>query len=323
MDYLSELKKLKEQLANSNNDFILFQYTDILYVGYDSQHILSVICKSKHPNRNAFRQRTQRLSLECNRHVRFTVDGENHNDVVHIIRAYTETDKESDIFLELCPLFVSASKSENQEQALVELMAILSSFFKDRKEPSMIELQGLYAELYTILYLHDVLDVADYWHSADKMKFDFSISDRLKLEVKSTLKNERLHHFRHEQLINNGLTIFVFSYMLRTDDSGLSLYDLIQKTKPLLSDPRKLLIVSKYEKNTSEEILKALRYSEIYTRQNLKICRAKDIPQFNQITPEGVSNAEYDCNLVKVPEIALNELVELIKTEISYDNPNN
>ena len=151
-------------------------------------------------------------------------------------------------------------------------------------------------------------------------EFDFSISESLKIEVKSTLKNDRIHHFRHEQLLNNGISIIVFSYMFRTDDTGLSLYDLIQQTKPLISDPRKLLIISKYEKNTSEEALKEIRYSETYTRNQLKICNAKDIPQFNQITPEGVSNAEYDCDLNNVPGISLNDVVELIKSEISNDD---
>ncbi len=316
MDCLSKYMEFKDQIATSNNDFTLFQYTDMLYVGYDSQHILSVICISSHPKRNTFIQRTQKLSLECNRRVRFTVNGVNRDDVVHIIRAFTDSDKERDVFLELCPLFVSASISQNQEQALTELLSILSAFFKDRTEPSLIELQGLYAELYTIVLLHDYMDIASCWHSVDKMKFDFSISEKLKIEVKSTTKPERIHHFRHEQLLNNGLLIYVFSYMFRSDDAGLSLYDLIQKAKNIISDPRKQLIVARYEKNTSEEKLKSICYSETYTKQHFKICLAKDIPQFNQITPEGVSNAEYDCNLIKVPTIDIDEVVASILKEI-------
>jgi len=319
MNCLAKYLEFKDQVTNNNDDFTLFQYTDMLYVGFDSQRVLSVICVSSHPKRNTFIQRTQKLSLECNRHVRFTVNGVDHEDVVHIIRAFTDSDKERDVFLELCPLFVSASKNANQEQALTELISILSAFFKDRTEPSIIELQGLYAELYTIVFLHDYLDVASFWHSVDKMKFDFSISEKLKLEVKSTTKSERIHHFKHEQLLNNGLSIYVFSYMFRSDDAGLSLFDLIQKAKGIISDPRKQMIVARYEKNTSEEKLRSICYSETYTNQHFKICMAKDIPQFNQITPEGVSNAEYDCNLIKVPTIGIDEVIAAIRQELQSE----
>lgn len=41
------------------------------------------------------------------------------------------------------------------------------------------------------------------------MKFDFSISEKVKLEVKATVKNIRTHHFRHEQLMTEVYDIFV------------------------------------------------------------------------------------------------------------------
>ena len=63
------------------------------------------------------------------------------------------------------------------------------------------------------------------------MKFDFSISEKVKLEVKATVKNIRTHHFRHEQLMTEVYDIFVLSYLLRYDDEGLSLFELLMSCK--------------------------------------------------------------------------------------------
>ena len=59
----------------------------------------------------------------------------------------------------------------------------------------------------------------------------FSISEKLKLEIKSTTKNSRTHHFRHEQLMTELYNIYVLSYMFRYDDEGLSLWELILESK--------------------------------------------------------------------------------------------
>lgn len=39
-----------------------------------------------------------------------------------------------------------------------------------------------------------------YWQSQDKMKFDFSINETKKIEVKTTTSETRKHKFKHEQL---------------------------------------------------------------------------------------------------------------------------
>lgn len=160
--------------------------------------------------------------------------------------------------------------------------------------------------------------MSKYWQSKDRMKFDFSLTTTDKIEVKSTLKNERRHHFRHEQLLSDSFNIYVVSYMFREDDEGLSLYELIGKTKPLLQhDPRKVLIINKYVKNTSEERLKEVRFNEHLLLYYRKIYMAQDIPRFKENTPSGVSNAEYDCVLDNVRDISEGQFLQEVESIIS------
>ena len=288
----------------NNHDFVLISYSDNLYVGKDNAGHAVIVIPSNRPERMGIRQKTKMLSVECNVPVTYRLEGELHRDVVHIIRCLVETKKEEEIFVELTTLFDVPSKSVDQEESILEIVAILTEFFSNKTEPTYRELQGLFAELYTIWSYKDILNLAIFWQSRDRMKFDFSLTERDKIEVKSTIKNERRHHFKHEQLWSEIYNIHVVSYMLRADDEGLSLYELINMTKPLLRMyPQKTLIVDRYVKNTSEERLRETRYNEYLLKQCRKIYNASDIPKFTEQTPSGVSNAEYDCILDHVKSV--------------------
>ena len=61
------------------------------------------------------------------------------------------------------------------------------------------------------------------------MKFDFTLTEKKRIEIKSTLKANRTHHFKHDQLLSELYDIRVVSIMLRRSDVGISLGDLIEK----------------------------------------------------------------------------------------------
>ena len=102
--------------------------------------------------------------------------------------------------------------------------------------------------------------------------------------------------------------------MLREDDEGLSLLELIGKTKPLLmDDPRKVLIIDRYLKNTSEERLGKVRYNEHLLHYWRKIYNASEIPKFSEQTPSGVSNAEYDCVLDNAQDVDEGQFLQAVE----------
>lgn len=298
---------------NLDNSFSLFLVYPGFYVGIDDQLNPVVVCKAHKSSKTPIRQRTKLLSIECNILVEYSLNSKIEEDVVHIIRCFSSNKKERDVFIELSPLFYEAGNEDDQESALIELVSILSSFFENKHEPSDAELQGLYAELYTIYSYNNDIQLGNYWHSSDRLKFDFSIDSENKIEVKSTMKTERKHRFKHNQLSHNNYNIYVVSYMFRPDDEGLSLSSLIELVKPSVeSNVRKLMILEKYIKNTSEERLDQLKFDEVYTKNMRKIFKAKDVPQFEEKNPEGVSNAEYDCLLENVPSMDETEFVARI-----------
>ena len=301
--------------SQGTNDFILFPFRTGFFIGYDSSGYLCVVIRSSNTGSTSLHQRTKLISIECNKKLIFTGDVSQKEETAHIIRCFSNIEKEKELFLELTEAIITEEASDEE---VMEIFRSLSRFFIDKSEPSERELIGLYAELETILTFSQSLKIEDYWQSQDRMKFDFSFTDELKLEVKATTKQFRTHHFRHEQLVTEMYEIIVLSYMLRHDDEGVSLYDLINQVKPLFQrDYNKLLRLNKILKDVSEERLQELRFNPAYTSDNRKLYLANAIPKFEEATPEGVANAEYDCSLENIPELQEEEFVTIVKKALA------
>lgn len=297
----------------STHDFTLVEYRPNFFIGIDKFDHVCVVVKSSGLHRFPIKYKTQKISIECNMKVCYELNGKPYDDTVHIIRCLSEVKREKYIFLELSMVLIQ--EGDKSEEAIIETFNILRTFFNDKKELSDNELIGLYAELYTICSFHESLEIEKYWQSRDRMKFDFSISEKVKLEVKATVKNIRTHHFRHEQLMTEVYDIFVLSYLLRYDDEGLSLFELLMSCKKIMAnDSRKLLRINYVLKNVEESRLKHLRFNRAYTEANRHIYRAADIPKFRENTPRGVANAEYDCVLDNVEFIEDDLFIDIVKS---------
>ena len=310
------IEEYYQSLTRNNenkNDFELFQFRPSLYIGFDKDNSLCVIVPSSSSNRNPIIRKTKILSIECNRCLSFSKEGMIEEKTVHIIRCCSTNEKDHILFLEIIDSII---KCEKTDEEVLDIFKTLYQFFSDRNEPSEKELIGLYGELEAIKSFR----IEDYWQSKDRMKFDFSFNDVLKLEVKATTKNFRTHHFKHEQLMTDMYKIIILSYMFRYDDEGLSLFDLICSVKPLLlTHPQKLIRIDTIIKNTSEERLKGLKFSPEYTAEKRHFYLASSLPKFPEATPDGVANAEYDCELDNIPYLQDEDVLSMIKEVVDKD----
>lgn len=305
----------------STDDYELFPYRPSFFIGFDKEGYLCVIIQSSSSMHCPIIQKTKLLCVECNRKIKYSSDGSTSEIVVHIVKCFSRVEKEKILFLELIDATIIDGASDEE---IMEVFSTLSRFFADKSEPSDAELIGLYAEIDAILEFSSSINLGDYWQSKDRMKFDFSFSDTHKLEVKATTKSFRTHHFRHEQLVTNMYTVFVLSYMLRYDDEGVSLFDHLNRVKPLLlRSPKKLLRIDRVIKNTSEERLKNLRFNQEYTNNKRHFYLAKSIPKFVETTPDGVANAEYDCNLDNLPFVTDEDFLSTVMQAISEEDYTN
>lgn len=305
----------KFEVLSNCSGYRIAEFAKNFYIGVDKEKNVVVVIKSYSQNGRPYSINTKALSLECNAKVYFS-NGKIEN--VHILKCLLRSKKEKDIFLEVAKLFINDDYSDKY---VVDTFNTLQNFFANKNELSDNELIGFYAELYTIYKFHDSLCIENYWQSQDRLKFDFSFSDTLKLEIKATTKENRIHHFRHEQLYSNYYDIYVLSFLLRYDDEGLSLCDLIEKIRPILAGNKDLCLRLNYiEKNTSQDRLKDLKYNSLYTDDQMRFFSARDIPKFAEKTPAGVSKVEYNCSLDNVSPIKNDDFFNRVRAHVGDGN---
>lgn len=216
-------------------------------------------------------------------------------------------------FLEIFIRLTTTIDSELSDQELLNYFLNLKNLFSNDSKKSIKELQGLYGELFSMTYLKKRfgIDISRFYQSEDKRKFDFSVSDTKKIEIKTTTLPTRIHRFKLEQLNVLRYDIVVFSIMLQKDDCGMSLADLIIETKQLFSNNLKLMLhIESMIKNIDDEILDTIRYNRQFVEGNIKLFKAIDIPRIQEKTADGVFNVEFDSDLSTTVDLNINSFGE-------------
>jgi hypothetical protein len=295
-------------VSDARYEFIALEINDNTYIGKSNEGNVSILIKSL-DNSDPIWQRTKLLTLQTNTEVVFKSNDLTEEGVFHILKCLSNSNDEVGIFLDLCEsLFI---KSFTRSADLVNIFNVMVDFFEHDTTYSATELQGLYGELLFIEIFKHEFNFLDYWQSRDKLKFDFSLTNDLKIEIKTTTKSERIHKFIHEQISSKSISTYVVSFKLLYDDKGLSLDQLIDSILLLpnlkLVQKNKLLKI-KYK--CERTLLEKQKYQSDYSISNLKVFDSKTIPHFDDV--DGVSGATYDSTLENIPEISKTEFLKII-----------
>lgn len=225
----------------------------------------------------------------------------------------TPNEKYIDIFIRLTTTF----SYEATEEELLKYFLNIKELFSSERRMSYIDLQGFYGEL-LVMYLLKVdcdKDISRFYQVEEKRKFDFSISQNKKLDVKTTLKPNRTHHFLQEQLNTQRYDIRVLSVMLLKDDQGMSLKKLMEKCKKLFADNLHLAIhIERVIKGSNEDELDNIKFNYDYSKANFKVFDANIIPRLHEKTAEGVFNVEYDSDLTNTASTTISNFINWIES---------
>lgn len=203
------------------------------------------------------------------------------------------------LVLERLPPYPSTMELSKEIATLVRLFMNLPSF-------SLETLQGLWAEMLVIEQSSNPDYLINSWHVSTMDKYDFN-DGKDKIEVKSTLKSDRLHQFALEQLNpNENSELIIASIQMVKTGIGHSIFELEKS------------IISKLKQNDSvvklkEMILKTLGIkiedaSNVYydyslAVDSLKFYDYRDIPSINvKDIPQNVSGVHFISNLSNVSE---------------------
>ena len=268
---------------------------------------------SKNKSITQMNQTTKYLKLYLNEKFRITIDGTVIDKELSLLILKSNDEKLVDLFVQLSNIF----SNDSDESKLLKHFLSLKDLFANDKKTSYEELQGMYGELFVMysLKINYGIDISGYYQKVDKNKFDFSISQNKKFDIKSTIKPVRIHHFLHEQLDVERYDISIVSLMLQKDDCGMNLLELIGECKDLFSNNLGLVLhIENMVKNIDNEILEEIQYNYAYSKENIRFYPANDIPKINEKNIDGVFNIEYDVDFSGAKSITIGSFIDWIKS---------
>jgi hypothetical protein len=180
---------------------------------------------------------------------------------------------------------------------------------------------GLWGELFLMKVTLGFKSWLPYWRNPVNPMFDFSTAN-LRLEVKTTTGNERIHHFSHRQLLpERGEEIYIASIMAQESSSGLSLLELISEARESsrgLEDRMKVEQAARRARMNSRTDTGPM-IDHTSALDSVMWYRAEAIPHFLDQEPAGVFDTRYRADLTYALPVGVAQLEEwLAKWPMSY-----
>ncbi|CAI6083998.1 PD-(D/E)XK motif protein [Cohnella sp. JJ-181] len=293
------LKKLTDLNPDIKYDYFGIEVNNLVFLTIDRNKFVSLLIRTE--DRISYKMSTDLISLSLSESCTVTINNKPMASRCHVMCCKTASDEITKSFLALCQAFAVQINVTKNSNHVIEFFSNLTQLFKIT--PSMdltLERQGLWGELFVIQHSQRIKSFVTFWHNETNRKFDFS-KENLRLEVKTTTNSNRIHIFSHNQLYRNDqVQIIIASIMLKYDDAGLSLRELINDIRESLHGDIDLLYklekaVRKAGMLDQHEVGPTFDVS--YAKDQLYWFNCRDVPRFNQFEPEGVSNTKYSVDI--------------------------
>jgi hypothetical protein len=219
----------------------------------------------------------------------------------HMLSCESSEKIEIDSFLMLLEAFLANRPQQGVgEDSLVSFFrSMLRLFSVERARDVDAERQGLWGELFMMRCTRGFRFWAPFWHNEVTRSFDFSAPSK-RVEVKTAVGGQRLHHFSHRQIYAlEGEEILIASLLVRPEDAGVSLRDLIDECRAALRDSLHFLKVERAVRHAGMEDASDAGpvFDASEAERQLAWFRSADAPHFRMPEPPGVSETRYKVDL--------------------------
>lgn len=257
--------------------------------------------------------RTTHVSLELSQQYDLAEGEESANrELFHSLRCESILRPDVETFLVLIEAFLTRHEGQpmtgdsltNFFRSMMRLFTVSPA--RDLEKERL----GLWGELFMMSCLRGYRFWAPFWHSETTRRFDFSAPGH-RVEVKTTLGDQRIHHFSHRQIYaEGGEEILIVSLLVREEDSGLSLRSLIDDCREALLDTSDFLKLERAVRSAGMEDPSEIGpiFDPDEAKRNLSWFRSTDAPHFRMPEPSGVSETRYKVDLSAAPRLEPQEV---------------
>lgn len=237
-------------------------------------------------------------------------DSIKQEDVFSIITLQSPEEKLQKYFIEIVLMMLENLPAVPTGRELSIEVENLISIFMALTSAAKKTVQGLWAELLVIERSKYPETLINAWHSSPDSKYDFTLG-RDKIEVKSTSKENRIHHFSLDQLNpSTNSRLLIASAIVRESgegSTGLSIRDLFDRictrvtainTRLKLNSVMAKTIGKDYSKLDSEF------FDYITASDTLLFYNSADVPHINKDDiPDFVSSVEFNSDLTHLDDV--------------------
>ena len=199
---------------------------------------------------------------------------------------------------------------------LSSLITSLEDYFKLTPESNKREIQiGVFGELLTIQYLWNAgyKDIVTKYHTNFYSKHDVEINNCLRLEVKATTSEKRIHHFKHNQITRDDVEVIISSVLLEESKEGLTLKELFNQVMELFDDPDSIFALQKLMIRCGlNEENSGMAFAYQKAVNDIRFFNSKNCPKIPVISIDGITNIEYDVDLSTTEYYLIDDLISIL-----------
>lgn len=253
---------------------------------------------------------TSMLRLDLGLSAEVRVSGESRREIVHVLTCCSDAPAIADTFGVLCEAFLITS-AQRDPNRLITLFSTLARLFAVSPEVNpKSEQQGLWGELLFMFWTGRPRSWMAFWHSDPALLHDFAVGN-LRLEVKTGSGESRNHTFSHRQLFCEEKDVVVCSLLVRADDTGVALRDLVDRMRGHVRHD--FVLLTKLETavrraGLSDPNVSGPRFDEVEAKNALIFVRSNHIPRFPMPEPPGVTSTIYRAAVDLSPSLGPDEL---------------
>lgn len=306
MNLINLFRRLTEESHSNSYAVVPLEDMRDAYLGVSSSGLPSLFVKSMENLSHKPSVRTSHVSLRLGNDFMVTRSGST-TEIERFDSIMCESNNGDDIqvFLAIIEgLLLHCGKSTLDRNSLISFFRSTSYLFSARPARDIkAQRQGLWGELFFMQSTRGFKFWIPSWHSETSRKFDFSIGKK-RVEVKTGVGTERSHIFSHRQVFPyEGEEILIASILLREEDAGLSLRDLINLALGEVNKDDGYVKLMEAIRHSSMEDPEenGPSYDEIEAGRSMSWYRSTDIPHFGSAEPAGVSQTRYKIDLTAAP----------------------
>lgn len=283
---------------------------------FDEEGFSSLLIKNSNENKTVCSSfKTNNLKWELNKIL--MKDGQPFN--FHIIKMLKKDSYSVSQFNIIFDYIFSKIQNPISDFELQQLLSSIEDLFQVTPEKDLRLFQiGIFGELLTIRYLYEngILSIGDKYHNHFSSKHDIEINQNLRIEVKSSVNEKRIHRFSHSQISRTDISVIIASLILEEAKEGTSLKEMFDYVFDIVNNPDVRFNLQLLYKKCNLENTDGLRFALNKAKEDIRFISAKNAPKIPAVKFEGVSNISYDVDLSMAECYSLDEILTLLKQEI-------